>query len=339
MHISTEKPGIDPTPQPQYYIHIGTHKTGSTAIQHFMYRNYAALLQRGVLYPKVGLHDAGHHSIAWSIKQNKKALTEKIFEEINGIAQKNNIKKIILSSEEFEFIRDPGLLKRALPQNAQIIAYLRRPDSYLESEYNQHVKMPGIRFSGDIFRFYFFHDFTQRFNYRYLFGIWREVADDENAIQLISYDKCRKDGTLFSSFMTALGEPLLPEYSLPSEAESNVSLPGAGICYLARMNNTQMTAVQHACALQIVSAHFANSPKRSLLTPHDRIRLVNRFRPSYQFLERKFNIELFTDPATDPQQQYPALRYWEDVNPSLLEQFLRESLVIKQTTVPTLNHI
>ena len=37
------------------YIHIGTHKTGSTSIQDFLFKNRTKLRDRGFLYPLSGI--------------------------------------------------------------------------------------------------------------------------------------------------------------------------------------------------------------------------------------------------------------------------------------------
>ncbi len=54
------------------YLHIGTHRTGSTSIQRFMANAEEALAEQGIIYPKTGRPDTdwtnqyGHHELAWS---------------------------------------------------------------------------------------------------------------------------------------------------------------------------------------------------------------------------------------------------------------------------------
>jgi hypothetical protein len=303
----------------QYYIHIGIHKTGSTAIQHFLHHNHDALLNHGILYPKVGLHGTGHHEIAWAAMRGDTASCNGFMREIAQQALHCNASKIVLSSEEFEFIKKPDKLKALFPEGSRIIIYLRRPDTYLESEYNQHVKVYSIRFQGDIFRFYFFYNFIKRLNYVRLINTWKESFGD-NAIKIISYDKIRMEDALFSSFMEAIDESILDDYFLPTEEESNIRLPNLGIYYLARMNSYQLTAEQHGAAIQAIQRRFSGCKDRPLLTCEEKNRIFNRFKPVINVLERRYRIRLFDQP--NPSEPQDALRYWSDVDEALLDMFL-----------------
>ena len=44
-------------------LHIGTHKTGTTAIQHAFRQNAARLETRGIIYPRLHPRHAGHHGL------------------------------------------------------------------------------------------------------------------------------------------------------------------------------------------------------------------------------------------------------------------------------------
>ena len=49
-------------------LHIGRHKTGSSAIQAALYRRREDLKQRGYLYPLSGLaNELNHQNIAWAV--------------------------------------------------------------------------------------------------------------------------------------------------------------------------------------------------------------------------------------------------------------------------------
>lgn len=48
------------------YIHAGTHKTGTTAIQKFLSANRDLLAKNGYLYPGT---DQGHHDVARELKK------------------------------------------------------------------------------------------------------------------------------------------------------------------------------------------------------------------------------------------------------------------------------
>ena len=51
------------------YLHIGKHKTGTTALQDFMAMNRNELKKLGVLYPGI---DENHYPVAKELQENDK---------------------------------------------------------------------------------------------------------------------------------------------------------------------------------------------------------------------------------------------------------------------------
>src|SRR5208283_2111335 len=52
-------------------VHIGIHKTGSTAIQHTLFNNARQLAAHGILYPRyhaAPVGDFNHRQLAWEIE-------------------------------------------------------------------------------------------------------------------------------------------------------------------------------------------------------------------------------------------------------------------------------
>lgn len=48
-------------------LHIGTEKTGTTSIQHFMSQNRQALLAKGIVYPNLGSRKDAHFDLVNSV--------------------------------------------------------------------------------------------------------------------------------------------------------------------------------------------------------------------------------------------------------------------------------
>jgi hypothetical protein len=123
------------------FIHIGTHKTGTTSIQSFLYQNSDILNQKNIFYPPLvdETVNAGHHSTAAMIAAINRENELKISEFIEVInSSPNDI--VIVSSEIFSTI-DPHLVQRTFAEfDCQIICSLRRQDDYLESMYREVVK-------------------------------------------------------------------------------------------------------------------------------------------------------------------------------------------------------
>lgn len=130
------------------YVHIGTTKTGTSAIQRTLYNSQGVLEQQKIVYPDFGLRYEGV-----SKERNAHFLNEKddpegkdyIFavKEIAGLSKK--YEKIILSEESLwgapkrlhQFAED----MKNLGITMKIIVYFRRQDLYLQSTYAQKVKV------------------------------------------------------------------------------------------------------------------------------------------------------------------------------------------------------
>lgn len=144
------------------FLHTGTHKTGSTAIQTFLHSNYEKFLVNGILYPKTGRPDFarhGQHIIPWLFTDNenyiptvkgerytsslnKKAFIQELFNEIEN----SNCSRIILSSEEFDILKDNELENLfSYFTNYKIIpiTFIRNTVDFLQSSYQTSVTYSG----------------------------------------------------------------------------------------------------------------------------------------------------------------------------------------------------
>ncbi len=139
----------------QVYIHIGTHKTATTWLQHFFGKNEQELRKRGIFYPKSGRINHAQHRLAQSIwqRENKNAPLEtipvwkKLREELETAAEPS----VLITSEEFEWIAKPQLIADFFGEiPVKIIVYLRRQDDYLESFYQQQVRDYEPRLTCDV---------------------------------------------------------------------------------------------------------------------------------------------------------------------------------------------
>jgi hypothetical protein len=143
----------------KYIIHIGSTKTGSSALQKFLYKNRKKLNLQGFNYPEFGTDNNAHHLIASLFHQNSSNLHKEGLKKCN----KNDFKKFLdtntqketfLSSEyfwnadykyKFEFI---NFLKNNGAIEVEIFVYIREITDWLQSQYNQTVKSGnGLGFS------------------------------------------------------------------------------------------------------------------------------------------------------------------------------------------------
>jgi hypothetical protein len=133
------------------FLHIGTHKTGTTAIQEQLNNHRDHLAQRGFLYPKTGIPDkhAGHHNIAWQLRGDHRFKPEfgtldDLFLEIDKSEH-----DIILSSEDFECTADKlGSFISKLEQHGckvAVVIYFRDQLTYCRSLYIELISVGYVR--------------------------------------------------------------------------------------------------------------------------------------------------------------------------------------------------
>lgn len=182
------------------FLHIGTHKTGTTALQTFLTRRAPGLDERGVHYVRAGLGEGqAHHALSWALRGQYLG-DASVWDEVRDEIAANRDKPTVVSSEAFWFTEPQAVgaeLKDAGP--LKIVVYLRRQDRYLQSLYKQAVTGGKPQT---------FEDWYARYHYRgdYLSVMrkWAEVFGP-GAIVLRPYDRkgTRVDAT--ADFFDAIG--------------------------------------------------------------------------------------------------------------------------------------
>jgi hypothetical protein len=183
-------------------IHIGTHKTGTTALQQFLHANREPLAASGFHYatPPHGIQHSNLVANALNVGESRvvRAFLTKHLE----VARRRGAHTILVSAENFYAMsvlsamqrrqvcansvgRDRALietLQSLMPKGiatSQIVCYFRRPDRYAESLYSQHVKR-GIIFDGT------FDDLLPIIKPALLYNknirLWSDVFGKENCV-------------------------------------------------------------------------------------------------------------------------------------------------------------
>lgn len=132
------------------YLHVGTHKTGTTSLQALLRANEDTLARRGIYVPRTGRPPglAGHHNIAWQLNGDSRFDSRHgtVAELIDEIASRG-APVACVSSEAFEYLHDePAKLRRlaralrSIGYEARVLIYLRPQAEYAESLYAELVK-------------------------------------------------------------------------------------------------------------------------------------------------------------------------------------------------------
>lgn len=228
------------------YLHIGTPKTGTSAIQHFCTNNRTLLEERGVYYPDLGFRfpDIGKHRNAHFLSYKKYFEKKQRDYETEQAIRAEGIQKldeafqshdtVLLSDEhiwnEKEMIAQtlPALKSHFDEQDVQIkiIVYLRRQDQVIQSFWAQKIKeSSAISFETymekEKYRFF-------RLDYATRIQEFADVLGRENII-VRCYEKKQYLGeqkSIISDFLHILGLEITEEYK-NSDKVYNVSLEGA----------------------------------------------------------------------------------------------------------------
>jgi hypothetical protein len=204
------------------YIHIGTHKTGTTSIQAFLRRNSQSLARAGVFVPKAGVLDesSGHHNIAWGLRGDPRfhapygALDELIVELTESSAPVG-----VISSEDFEYLVDkPDALMRLettlldAGHEPHYVVFARRADTYVASLYAelvQHGLTTSFRdFAWEILRtgkFVTHGDWAFYFDMNEFARKWRQAA--HGSLSVYGYDSTTAGDGVVPTFLSLIGAP------------------------------------------------------------------------------------------------------------------------------------
>lgn len=235
------------------YIHIGTHKTGTTAIQGFSAKNSKELAKGGVFYPFITrpLKDAdketyslGHHLIPWYLRKTKhsvenlrkqKIKPENLLPSLIEDIKASTCEKVVLSSEEFDQLNknEVAALKEVFKDfDVKIVVYLRRKDTYLESMYQTMVVHSAYEKK--------IHDMLKTIkipqNYYEFITKWRNVFGEENVLVNFYCKKTLKSNDIVVDFFSKLGVNVegMMQKDEPKALNTSVPFQYVGVMVLLR---------------------------------------------------------------------------------------------------------
>jgi hypothetical protein len=265
-------------PSMKLLMHIGLHKTGTSAIQSFLLDNRAQLLAQGLLYP-LDLEKWGNHNpLAWHLMDPRylptqgdfyrKLSTPAHWQKLHEAVSESRADRVILSGEDFSLIGRPQQLAALLERyETRVIVYLRRQDQYLQSIYNQDVKnyefMRHERFED----FVLDHRLEEILHYDVFLERWSAAFGKENIVVGI-YDRgCLKDG-LIPDFASLAGIDLRQDMRVRQEAV-NTRLSDRALEVKRMLNRLKLNEPQHRILLDaLINTPLAQLQSASLPAEH-----------------------------------------------------------------------
>lgn len=243
----------------QLFLHIGTHKTATTTVQHFLAANRSSLSVQGLVYPDLSHHGfkgpRAHHRLAHATAGRPGTGTpdraRRFFDELRAGLRPDD--RVIVSSEAFyrhvlpstdgsgrEYDAGGGAVGDPLPYiqalrdcigdfDVKVLVMLRRQDRFLESLYAEQVMRSN--FVGDIDRFT--EERLWLADYEARLSQWAEVFGTD-ALDVRVFDPASWQQSVEEYFLDWVGGRW--QATLEPAATRNVTLPRALVEYKRALN-------------------------------------------------------------------------------------------------------
>lgn len=271
-------------------IHIGAHKTGSTAIQRSLMESRGELKKIRTEYPEISWFQFGHHGIPFSLKgmvdpgRGSVPSEEKELGQLSAFLSSADADHVILSSEEFFSLNDTSVEKlhdRLAAYEVQVIAYARRQDDFFLSAYNQQTKQPGAPATRAIDEQLAFPDeVTSDLDMNACLGVWEKWFGLDNT-KLLMYE----EGDVLSSFEQALDlPPLWRPMKKNGPINSSTSPMAAEIVRVFKMQEPSIEQ-QHAVLREAIARYPMNGG--NVITAEQRHLFLKKYQTGNQEMLRR----------------------------------------------------
>ncbi len=323
------------------YLHIGTTKTATTSIQKFCAANQAVFESKGYVYPDMPFHyprksDQRNGLFLGTVYRELSGKRRKDIEEHNytkGMEILHELfethDSVVLSEERLWVVlryKKSNVLQRLIEDSKthgyqiKMILYLRRQDIYVESVWNQVVKM-RIELTETL------AEYAQRFpylNYYEAVSTFAAAIGAEN-ITVRRFDEAiRREGGILADFLEQIDLELTDEYKIENSSRNpglygNTAEIKRIINQMDDLTANDASLFRHSLPLSSVTAkkYYPCSEQ----SPEERAALMQKYEASNQALVEEFigdGRPLFSsdysgDPKRDPD------------NPELIPDIIRSA--------------
>ena len=236
-------------PQKELILHVGFHKSGTSALQESLANQREELNKAGVLYPSIG--KKAHHRVVWGLSQKPwgwkakgaEKTSFKTFSRMASLINLSSASKIVLSSEFFAELEPEHIRKLASSirgRQVKILFTLRPLAKLLSSSYQQYLKFgikadyvewlhsvldePGVSKINPTF--------WKRHMHGEVVSKWARIFGSENVTVLVVDEQ--KPEFLYDSVNRYLGLP--NGFLKPEQEGSNRSLSAEEVSLLLELN-------------------------------------------------------------------------------------------------------
>ncbi|MCC4288864.1 class I SAM-dependent methyltransferase [Vreelandella aquamarina] len=293
------------------YFHIGTHKTGTTALQKFFVDNREVLEKKGFRYD---FYNDSEMNQGYLVKPEK----------WEGLIFDEN-KNYIISGEDFysHILNIPRVIKERLSDfNVNFVVYFKRQDLMKQSVYNQIVKMHGFtkEITADNHYNLNYYDFLKKL----------EKQFPEGKLTVRVYEKGQfEGGSIFSDFLKILNLDLTNEYQVEKKVV-NPSLTTEKMEFTRYLNRlglpigfrTQLSRLVVKSALE--SNEVSLFRKQDLISPQQAKKLLAQYEPGNQAIAKEFlgreDGKLFYEEVTEDPNWKPFPGLTKEVAQTILQK-------------------
>lgn len=177
---------------PELVLHVGTHKTGTTSIQHFCNVHQGELQKFNIYWPKEKVREnpTQHSILGRMLSEGRSNDVQAYFDRVKISAAEAGCERIFLSGERLSLLtaNEIRALQDIAAMDMRVVVYFWNIYDYALSTINQLMELGKHRFDGKKIA----QIFRKRFNYSSIIETWEQQLGTDN-VAVYSYDEHKKE--------------------------------------------------------------------------------------------------------------------------------------------------